>query len=166
MKSLPVVLFCVLLLVGCQTYTSEDFSISTTNITEFGPAGRLDLKVCSSAELDVSRLYVTIYATENPNWRIANPVETFDSYLNREIIGIPGSLARPLPVEIWKRDSEGCLSVTLENTFVQTADWSTANICPFDSIIVVANYDGRLHASKGVECHLDPPNASSVFPGF
>jgi len=126
------------------------------NSSGFVLSGNLYLRVCGSSALNASGLAVTVTVTENPDWSIAYPETSIQTFINDQFVGIPGTMIRPLPAEIWYPDGN-CLDATVENAFINTSQLSGIAICPFHAVVAVADYSGRLHSSDTLICQPTMP---------
>jgi len=155
-KFLILFISCTLV-ASCNALPSNPLTIQLMNRNSFQNNGDLEIKACFTQAIDISKLDVHIYLTENPAWRDTFGPGDFEKYFDPQTASVPGTLSQSIPEKQWHSIPDTyCHEATLENIFLEIPLWRERGMCPFTGIITVASYEnGRWNASDSIECQLD-----------
>jgi len=159
MVNSAIILALGLLISGCVKPITPHLTIAIINLNTIVPDQGPRIKACFSEEMILSELKVNIYITENNDWSSREDLPPYTDYFNAQLVGIPGTLSRAIPDELWQASSNGCHTAYVGNAFMNTQDWVGHNLCPFGAIVAVANYKkGAWNAAEIVECDISRVN--------
>lgn len=149
---MPIVAF---LLSGCGQISSAPLNIEVLNPHEIATSRAIIIRVCSGSEINPAELVVNIYVTENKQWGNFKGALPYTHYFNDKFAGIPGTISPPIDGALWQATDRTCYTAILADVFIDTGDWVERGLCPFNGIIVVANYKkGAWNAARALECKV------------